>query len=265
VGTTSVAAGDATHASDPRITSHARSRGPCYDGRLLAPTNRRRAWAPKLAAVLVVVAILVVAQRLGVFRQLADPAGLKMAVVGLGSWGYVAYVVAYAALQPFGFPATVFTLGAPLVWPWYVAFGLAMTGTIAASVVGFLFARFVARDWVAARIPERYRRHDDALGRRAFATVVLLRSMFWMSSPLHSFFGVSQVRFSTHLWGSLLAYVPPLLLLSVFGERLFELARGAPLGLWVGLAVGVVALALGVWAVRRRKGLSAGTGSHAPP
>lgn len=239
--------------------------GPCYDGRLLAPTNRRRAWA-KLAAVLVVVAVLLVAQRLGVFRQLADPAGLKQAVVGLGAWGYVAYVVAYAALQPFGFPATVFTLGAPLIWPWYVAFALAMTGTMAASVVGFLFARFVARDWVAARIPERYRRHDEALGRRAFATVLLLRSMFWMSSPLHAFFGVSRVRFGTHLWGSLIAYVPPLLLLSVFGERLFELARGAPPGLWIALAAGVVALGLLVWGIRRRRmRLSAGTGPTAPP
>ena len=34
-----------------------------------------------------------------------------------------------------------------LIWPWPVAYALSMTGTMAASVVGFSFARFIARDW----------------------------------------------------------------------------------------------------------------------
>ncbi len=56
----------------------------------------------------------------------------------LGPWGYVAFVAAYAALQPFGVPGTVFIMAAPLIWPWPVAFALSMAGTMAASVVGFL-------------------------------------------------------------------------------------------------------------------------------
>lgn len=197
--------------------------------------------------------LLLAAHQLGVFQQFADPAGVKQALVQLGPWGYVAYIAAYAALQPFGFPATVFTLSAPLIWAWPIAFTLSISGAMAASVVGFLFARFVARDWVAARIPGRFRRHDDALGRRAFATVFLLRLVFWMSSPLHAFFGVSQVRFSTHFWGSLAAYVVPLLLISAFGEQLFDMATAAPRALWIGLAVGVTAIGLGLWALRRRR------------
>lgn len=202
---------------------------------------------------LVVVAILVVAQQLGVFRQFADPAGMKRALLEMGPWGHVAYVAAYATLQPFGFPATVFYVSAPLIWPWPVAFGLSITGAMAASLVGFVFARFVARDWVAARIPERFRRYDHALVRRAFLTVFLLRSAFWMSSWLHAFFGVSRVPFWTHFWGSLLAYVVPLLLLSIFGERLFDMARAAPRELWIGVGVGAVAIGLTIWAIRRRR------------
>lgn len=207
---------------------------------------------------LAVAVLLLVAQQLGIFRRFADPAGVKHTLLQLGPWGHLAFVAAYALLQPFGFPAMVFYLAAPLIWPWPVAFALSIAGAQAASVVGFVFTRFVARDWVAARIPARLRRYDEALGRRALATVFVLRSMLWMSSPLHAFFGASQVRFWTHFWGSLAAYVVPLLLLSIFGERLFELARAAPPALWIGLGVAVVVIATGVWLIRRRRaGLSA--------
>jgi uncharacterized membrane protein YdjX (TVP38/TMEM64 family) len=213
--------------------------------------------------VLAVVVILVVAQQLGIFRQFADPAGVKQALVELGPWGYVAFVAAYASLQPFGFPGTVFIWAAPLIWPWPIAFAVSMTGTMAASIVGFLFARFVARDWVAARIPARFRRYDDALGRNAFTTVFLLRLVFWMPPPLHAFFGVSQVPFTTHFWGSLAGYVLPLLLVSMFGERVFSVVMAAPASVWIGVAIAVVVIGAGVWVLRRRACARA-AGSLAP-
>jgi hypothetical protein len=39
---------------------------------------------------------------------------------------------------------------------------------MAASIVGFSFARFMARDWVSTGIPARFRKYDEALARRAF-------------------------------------------------------------------------------------------------
>ena len=211
----------------------------------------------KLALVVFVIAALVIAQRLGVFTELGEPARLTQTLLRLGPWGYVVFVVAYAALQPFGVPGTVFIMAAPLIWPWPIAFGLSMTGTMAASVVGFAFARFIARDWLSTKIPERFRKYDDALERRAFATVFFLRLVFWMPPLLHAFFGVSKVRFATHFWGSLAGYVLPLFLVSFFGQALFDAMKSAPLELWIALGVGAAAIALVVWALRRRR--AAGT------
>jgi hypothetical protein len=90
------------------------------------------------------------------------------------------FVLAYALLQPFGVPGTIFVVAAPLIWPWPAAFAVSMAGTMAASVVGFSFARFVARDWVSARIPARLRRYDEAIARHAFTTVVVLRLVLWV-------------------------------------------------------------------------------------
>ena len=206
----------------------------------------------RIAAALAVVVALAVAHRLGVLSELSEPARAARLLVDLGAWGYVAFIVSYAVLQPFGVPGTVFIMVAPLIWPWPVAFALSMTGTMAASVVGFSFARLVARDWVRTMIPPAFRRYDDALAERGFATVFLLRLVFWMPPLLHAFFGVSKVRFWTHFWGSLLGYIPPIFLVSFFGQRVFEAMRGVPLGAWIALAVAAGLVAVGVWAGRRR-------------
>lgn len=43
-----------------------------------------------------------------------------------------------------------------------------------------------------------------------------------MPQALHAFLGVSKVRFWTHFWGSLVGYIPPLLLVSYLGSEMFD-------------------------------------------
>ncbi|MFO0607739.1 MAG: VTT domain-containing protein [Polyangiales bacterium] len=215
----------------------------------------------RVAAVLTVVAVLAGAWRLGILSQLQHPEQARASIAAMGPWAWVAFVLAYTVLQPFGVPGTVFILVAPLLWPWPVAFALSMVGTMAASVVGFSFARFVARDFVAARIPARIKKYDEALEKRAFATVLVLRLIFWMPPWLHFFFGVSRVSFATHFWASLLGYVPSLLATAYFGERFFAWMRTAPPSAWAGVA-GLLAAAAGVaWVVARRKKRPEGEGA----
>lgn len=210
----------------------------------------------RVALVLLAAVGVAVAYRTGVFAQLSNPADLARDVVAMGVAGYVVFVVAFALLQPFGAPGTVFVIAAPLIWPWKTAFALSMTGTMAASVIGFSFARFIARDWVSARIPASLRKYDEALANNAFRTVFLLRMILWMPQALHAFLGISKVRFSTHFWGSLLGYAPPLFLMSYMGAEMFDLDGGIRPGAWpvlgAMLVVSVVIL-LGLrWYQRRQ-------------
>lgn len=205
----------------------------------------------KVGLVLLVAFGLGLAKWFGIFDQLSDPARLAQSLVDLGGWGYLAFIVAYALLQPFGVPGTIFVFAAPLIWPWPIAFALSMTGTMAASSIGFAFSRFVARDWIAPRIPKRFKKYDEALATRAFTTVALLRFVFWMPPLLHAFFGVSKVKGSTHFWGSLVGYIVPLFLTSYFGRRLFDWMKDAPPTTWAAMAAGVVVVLASVWALRR--------------
>jgi uncharacterized membrane protein YdjX (TVP38/TMEM64 family) len=207
----------------------------------------------QIAVLVLVLAALLIAQRLGVFHAFADPQQLRRTLLALGAWGYLAFIASYATLQPFGVPGTIFIVAAPLIWPWPIAFCLSMVGTMAASVVGFSFARFIARDWVARRIPERFRKYDDLLLQRAFATVFLLRLVFWMPPLLHAFFGVSKVRFSTHFWASLAGYALPLFLVSFFGQRLFDFVSAVPLRAWIALGVALVVVLVTLRLFNRRR------------
>jgi uncharacterized membrane protein YdjX (TVP38/TMEM64 family) len=211
----------------------------------------------KIAAVALVLAGLIIAHQMGVLELFSEPARVKQALVELGPWGYVAFVASYAALQPFGVPGTVFILAAPLIWPWPIAFALSMAGTMAASVVGFSFARFVARDWVAKRVPARFRAYNEALAKRGLITVFTLRFIFWMPPMLHAFFGVSKVRFWTHFWGSAAGYFVPLLATAYFGEKVFDAMRAAPPSVWIGLGVAAAMILTAVWLIRRRSMTSA--------
>jgi uncharacterized membrane protein YdjX (TVP38/TMEM64 family) len=213
----------------------------------------RDAGALKLAAVVVVALLVALAHRLGILELFVDPSGIARMLHDLGGWGYVVFLLAYTVLQPFGVPGTLFCMAAPLIWPWPVAFALSMAGTMAASVVGFSFARFVARDWLERRLPARFHKYDDALAARAFVTVAVLRFVFWMPQMLHTFLGLSKVSFWTHIWGSLVGYAIPLFLLSFFGQQLFDLMQATPPGAWLALALGSALLALTVWIVRRRR------------
>jgi len=222
----------------------------------------RRGWL-KIALVVAIAGMLLASWRLGLFDVFSDAEKLKLALLDMGGWGYLAFVGAYTVLQPFGMPGSVFVFAAPLIWPWPIAFALSMTGTMSASVVGFSFARFIARDWLAKKVPARLRKYDEALAKRGFVTVATLRFLLWMPQALHTFFGVSKVGFWTHFWGSLVGYAVPLFLVSLFGEKLWAWMKGLPPWAWVVTGV-VTALGIALYVIvtRRRPASSA---PDAPP
>lgn len=213
---------------------------------------RRAFLLTRVAAVLGVLVLLAIAHRLGVLDDFSSLTRAKQTLTALGPRGYAAFVAAYTVLHPFGIPGTVFIWVAPLIWPWPVAFALSMVGTMAASTVGFSFARFVAREQVAKRIPARFRRYEESLARNGFLTVFVLRFVFWMPQWLHALLGVSRVSFWTHFWGSFAGYLVPLFLVSYFGERLFALLKKVPTNAWIAAGVAIGVVALGAWAFRRR-------------
>ena len=97
-----------------------------------------------------------------------------------GAWGPLAYVAAFALLEPFGVPGIAFVVPATFAWPLWQAYLLSWAGSIGAGIVGFSFARWIGRDWVKQRLPERLTRYDERLAERGLLTVIIVRLVFFL-------------------------------------------------------------------------------------
>lgn len=125
-----------------------------------------------------------------------------------GAWGIVAFVVAFAVLQPLGVAAHVFIVAAALVWTPWVALLASWSGAVLAGCVAFGFARYVGREWVQARLPPKLRVWDLRLAERGFRTVLTMRLLLFTFGPMQLMFGVSRVRFATFVLASALGLLP---------------------------------------------------------
>lgn len=166
-----------------------------------------------------------------------------------GPWGPVAFVVAFALLEPFGAPGVLFAVPASWVWPLPEAFALSWLGSVGAGGVGFFFARTIGRDWVEAHLPDRFRRFDERLATRGLVTVVVVRLVFFLAPPAHWVLGLSPVRVTPFVLGTFIGFAPGIFALVLFGEGLLRVFDAAP----PPLLAGVVATLVGLVLWRRRR------------
>lgn len=184
------------------------------------PVRARRRWL-RFFLGLSILGGLIALVLSGVTEDLS-PASIRAHLLGSGAWGPVLFVLAFAALQPFGLSAHVFIVGAALVWPPLVALGLSWLGAVAAGCTSFGFARFMGREWVQARLPERVRRYDERLATRGFETVLVMRLLLFTFGPMQLMFGVSRVRFVPFVLASAIGLLPMVAVESFVGAGVID-------------------------------------------
>jgi uncharacterized membrane protein YdjX (TVP38/TMEM64 family) len=159
-------------------------------------------------------AATLIAGLLFVVRYLGAQELLKSAldwVAGLGAWGVVAYVALYVLATVLFLPGSILTLGAG------VLFGVAK-GSVIVSVAAtlgalsaFLVGRYMARDWVAARIAgnPRFSAVDQAVAREGWKIVGLTRlSPVFPFNLLNYAFGLTSVSLRDYFWATWIGMIP---------------------------------------------------------
>jgi uncharacterized membrane protein YdjX (TVP38/TMEM64 family) len=211
----------------------------------------------RAAVLLVVVSAIAWFYGSGAYESF-DPNQLRLWLRDAGGFGGVLFVAAYSFLQPLGVRSIFFLLSAPLVWEPMTAFVLSMTGTVAACVLAFGFARFVGRDWVQRRLPRGIRRLDDRLVTHGFRTVLLLRLVFYTAPTLQYGLGVSRVAPGPFLTGTILGVAPFTALATLIGAEVDAWLRAHPLSswpwaqFWPAIVLLATALIIGAWWLVRR-------------
>ena len=175
-----------------------------------------------LALLALILALLWVGWYYGAFETFSDADRVHALLERWGAWAYVLYVATFVILMPFGIPAFVWVLPAGILWPFWIAYPLSLVGVAGAASVGFLFARTIGRDWVAARMPGRVRRFDERFAAHGLRSVILFRLVFQLGAPTHWLLGLSRVGYGTFVLGTVLGAMPVVALVAWFGRDAFH-------------------------------------------
>lgn len=191
-------------------------------------------------------------------------------IEGLGPWGPILFIAAYVLATVFFMPGSVLTLGAGALFgvAWgsvYVSIGSTLGATCA-----FLVGRYLARNWVAAKIQgnERFSSIDRAVAEEGWRIVGLTRlSPVFPFALLNYAFGLTRVSLKGYVLASWIGMMPGTVMYVYLGS----LARAGAAGQqrspaeWALYGVGLVAtLAVTVMITRiARRALAKRTGSVA--
>jgi uncharacterized membrane protein YdjX (TVP38/TMEM64 family) len=181
-------------------------------------------------------------------RRFGDSHGLLVPLIYLAVW----------AVAPLFMPGLPITLaGGVLFGPvWgvvYTAFG----ATLGAGLV-FLVARYLARDWVAAKLAgTRLRSLDDKVARHGWKIVAISRLIpIFSFSLLNYAFGLTRVAFWPYLAATFVCMLPSTIAYVYFSSNILDLFQGTvSRGLIIGVVlVAVVSLIPVIYRWRKAKG-----------
>ena len=195
----------------------------------------------RVAWLALMLALLWAAWHYGAFETFGDADKVHALLGRWGTWAYVLYVASFAVLMPMGIPAFVWVLPAGILWPFWVAYPLSLAGVAGGASLGYLFARYIGRDWVGRHIPPRVRRFDELFAVRGLRSVILFRLVFQLGAPTHWLLGLSRVGYGTFLAGTLIGAMPVVALVTWFGHDAFHWVQTHATLAWILLALIVAA------------------------
>ncbi len=174
----------------------------------------------------------------------------------LGPLGPTAYVIVYVVATLVGVPSMPFSLLAPMLFGVGTAVAVMLVASTTSAGLGFLVARYVARDAIEAWLAHRpsVARVAAAIERHDWMLIPVLRTI-----PIAPFvvvnysFGLTRIRFSRYLVWSALAMIPSNVALVMGGHVLHDaIVKGMVSWPAVAGAAAAGALVLALLVVGRR-------------
>ena len=173
----------------------------------------------RLLLLVVVLLAVVVAWQTGLYEKLTVES-VRNWLLEAGPWGGVLFILAVSVLQPMHLSMHAFLLAASQVWPPLEAMLYSFLGLMGAALTSFFFARFMAAEWVQARIPEKLKPYEERLEKETFKTVLILRLLFFTTPMVQFSYGVLRLRFWPWMAAMALGSLPYVVIEILLGNQL---------------------------------------------
>lgn len=179
---------------------------------------------------------------LALHRKYVRPAALQRELARFGRWAPLLFIAVYAVGAMLFFPASVLTAaGGALFGPlWGTLWSL--SGATLGATLAFVAARYVAADWVRARMGERLARMVRGVEEEGWRFVAFVRLVPLFPFNLVNYaFGLTRIRLGAYVLTSFVCMAPGALAYTYLGYALSAAAVG-----WAAGAIRKGVLALGL-------------------
>ena len=140
-------------------------------------------------------------------------------VRGAGVKGNFIFLLGACLFIAIGLPRQIVSFLGGYAFGLLLGTGLALAATGLGCIISFTFARFMGREFVAARFPDRLKKADGFLKHNTFAMALLIRLLPLGSNLVTNLVaGVSSAGATGFLAGSVLGYIPQTVIFALLGS-----------------------------------------------
>jgi uncharacterized membrane protein YdjX (TVP38/TMEM64 family) len=184
-------------------------------------------WIRPFILLLVLAGLFIIGWALNLHEYLHEDR-LRRFIASSGMWGPLVYLLILTISPLLFIPVLpIIVAGGILFGPWGGVI-YSVLGASVGSSLAFLVSRYLARDWVAAKISGSRLAHlDDLVARHGWKIVVLTRLIFVLPFFLLNYaFGLTRVNFLPYALATLFALLPSIIATILVSSNLLDLLRG---------------------------------------
>ena len=149
--------------------------------------------------------------------------GLGKFLDAAGFWAPLIFMVIYAAGVCLFLPGTLLTGLGAAIFGAYWGFVYVWFGAMVGAAMAFWIGRTLGREFAASLIGNKLKKHDDAIERNGFATVLYLRLVYFPFTPMNFGMGLTKVHFRDYLFGTGLGIIVGTFIITFFIGTLKEI------------------------------------------
>lgn len=185
------------------------------------PWWKRKQTARLLVVGLAIVLLFVVGKLSGA-SEYATPARIQQMLIGCGFLGVIAFLAVFTAGSLIFVPGMIFVAAAVFTYGQLAGGLIGLAGAVFAVTISFVVFRRLGGQPLGAIKNRFMQRLLRQLEHRPLRSMILLRSVFFISPPLNSALALSNIRFRDYALGSLVGLVAPIALASILIDRLIK-------------------------------------------
>ena len=176
-----------------------------------------------VVVVSIILLFILLQSYLPTIRQFASPEFVREYLLTLGNWGYLAYVIIFLLSIPLPIPSTPVAIAGGYVYGIILGTVLTMVAAIIGASIAFFLIRKYGEPLLQKMVSRKHIEHfNHIFQRRGINGAILAYAIpVFPSDSINFILGLSNMRFHTFLFVTIVGNIPRYVLVNALGQELF--------------------------------------------